>query len=264
MKIAHISDLHFGCAAPEVREKLKSALIERAVDLVIASGDITQSATDAEFADAQAFFASLPMPVFCVPGNHDLPGIDLTRFINPWKRYRRYISPDLEPEFKTPLVHVKGINTARMILPSWNWAYGSISQRQCRSVAKAFQASTAPWRVFVMHHPVMNSKEFPLDATLFHANHLLETLAEQRVDLILAGHQHHAYIENRVVNGHTTLFLNASTAMSLRIRQQPNGFNMLEFSDKSVRIDRMELKGERFETFSAESHTKAHINTGNP
>ncbi len=257
MKIAHISDLHFGCAATTVRDALVQAIVERAPDLVITSGDITQSATDAEFAEAQTTFAALPMPVISVPGNHDLPGMDVTRFLHPWKRYRHYIDADLEPEVRSDLVHIKGINTARMILPHWNWAYGSVSPRQCRAVTEAFEDSTAPWRILVMHHPVMSSKEFPLDAPLFHAARLLKVLAEQRIDLVLAGHQHHAYVENRVAGGHTTLFLNASTAMSLRTRRQPNGFNMLDFSEKSVRIDRLDLKGDRFETFSAESHTKA-------
>ncbi|MBP2159930.1 MULTISPECIES: metallophosphoesterase [Asticcacaulis] len=257
MKIAHISDLHFGCEIDWVRDELRRTIEDAGVDLVIASGDITQSATVEEFRAARDWLHGLTAPVFVIPGNHDLPGMDLTRFLTPWKRYKEYLGHDLEPEMTFDLVHVKGINTARRILPHWNWANGMISQRQCREVGRSFEASNAPWRIFVMHHPVMNSRDFPLDVSLFNAHCMLGVLAEQKVDLVLAGHQHHAYIENRVVNGHTTLFLNASTAMSARIRRQPNGFNMLTFNDKSVRIDRMELCDKAFKVFSAETHTKA-------
>jgi 3',5'-cyclic AMP phosphodiesterase CpdA len=257
MKIAHISDLHFGCQIDWVREELARTLEEASVDLVIASGDITQSATVEEFRQARDWLHGLTAPVFVIPGNHDLPGMDVTRFLTPWKRYREYLGDDLEPEMKFDMVHVKGINTARRILPHWNWANGMISQRQCREVGRSFEAATAPWRIFVMHHPVMNSRDFPLDVSLFNANCMLSVLAEHKVDLVLAGHQHHAYVENRVVNGHTTLFLNASTATSSRIRRQPNGFNMLTFKEKSVRIDRVELCDKVFKTFSAETHTKA-------
>lgn len=257
MKIAHISDLHFGCQVAWVRDALRASIEEAKVDLVIASGDITQSATVDEFRQARDWLHGLTAPVFVIPGNHDLPGMDLTRFLTPWKRYREYLDANLEPEYRTDMVHVKGINTARVILPHWNWANGSISQRQCREVARSFEKASAPWRIFVMHHPVMNSRDFPLDVTLYNAHCLLGVLAEHKVDFVLAGHQHHAYIENRVVNNHTTLFLNASTAMSSRIRRQPNGYNMLTFSEASVRIDRMELCKETFQIQSAETHTKA-------
>ncbi len=257
MKIAHISDLHFGCIDDAVRDTLLVHLIDASPDLVVTSGDITQSATDAEFQAAAAFFKSLPMPVFYVPGNHDLPGMDLERFINPWGRYRRYISADLNPEFRSDLVHIKGLNSARMILPHVNWANGSISSHQCRDLTETFAVSKAPWRMCVVHHPVMNPKEFPLDVTVFNRAEFLATLNAQHVDLVLAGHQHHAYTETHDQGGHTTLFINASTATSKRLRKQPNGFNMLSFSPEAVRIDMLRWDGSRFAIFSATTHTKS-------
>ena len=256
MKIAQISDLHFGCINEEVKGALLRHLLDAAPDLVIASGDLTQSATVAEFEAARAFFAELPMSVLSIPGNHDLPGMDITRFIDPFRRYRRLIAEDMNPEYRSDLVHVKGINSARMILPHWNWANGSVSGRQCRDIAAAFSASSAPWRIVVLHHPMINSKDFPLAVTVFNARALLHTLADQQVDVVLAGHQHHAYVETQTMNGHTTLFANASTAISNRLRRQPNGFNMLEFSDNSLRIDLLRYKDGAFTVFEAVSHTK--------
>jgi 3',5'-cyclic AMP phosphodiesterase CpdA len=256
MKIAHISDLHFGAHEDEVRDALLAHLNGAGLDLVIASGDITQSATVDEFEQAQAFFSKLTCPLLCIPGNHDLPGMDLERFISPFGRYKRFIAQELNPQFQSELVQVKGINSARMILPHWNWANGSISRPQCRDIKRTFAASTAPWRVVTVHHPAMNSKDFPLDVSLFNVRRFLSAVDEAKVDVVLAGHQHHAYIEPRVMDGHTTLFLNASTGMSHRIRRQPHGFNILNFAPTSVRIDMLRYDRGQFTIFEAMSHSK--------
>ena len=256
MKIAHISDLHFGSHDDAIMRALLAHIISAQVDLVIASGDVTQSATEEEFVQCRAFFDALPVPVFVIPGNHDLPGMDLTRFINPFARYKRHLTPDLNPELATPLVHIKGINTARRILPHWNWANGAVSARQRRNIADCFAASTAQWRLFVLHHPLMSPKEFPLDITVFNSAELLKTIADRDIDIVLAGHQHHAYIETRQSDVHKTLFVSASTAMSTRIRRQPQGFNILHFSDRTVRIDLLRYADGQFTTFEAITHTK--------
>lgn len=257
MKIVQISDLHFGCLSVPAVVALVAALREQAPDLVIASGDITQSATTEEFAAARAFFDGLNAPLFVIPGNHDLPGMDPMRFIKPFGRYRRHVSRDLEPDFRSEVVDIKGINSARMIMPHWNWANGAVSARQRRDIVAFFEASTAPWRMFVMHHPLVGAKELPLDVAVFGQDAALETLARQRVDLVLAGHQHHAFVEPVERDGHTTLFVNAGTTTSQRLRRQPNGFNLLAFTPTTVRIDMLRLNGERFETFAAVTHTKA-------
>ncbi len=257
MKIAHVSDLHFGCIEQAVVDGLTAHLAEARPDLVIASGDITQSSTDQEFRDARAWFDALKVPVFAIPGNHDLPGMDLMRFINPFARYRHHIGRDLEPEFRSDVVHIKGLNSARMILPHWNWANGAISHGQRRDLHRIFAGSQTPWRICVVHHPVMNPKEFPLDVALFNRHAFMKTLDALKIDLVLAGHQHHAYTETRESDGHATLFVNASTATSQRLRRQPNGFNMLTFTLSSVRIDMLQWTGKAFETLSALTHTKS-------
>jgi 3',5'-cyclic AMP phosphodiesterase CpdA len=259
VKIAHISDLHFGAHDPVVRDALLAHLIDAAPDLVIASGDITQSATEAEFAAARVFFDELPMEVFVIPGNHDLPGFDLTRFINPFGRYKRHLIDELDPELAAGPVHIKGINTARRILPHWNWANGAVSAKQRHEIARAFAKATAPWRILVLHHPLMSPKEFPLDITVFNAKALLQTIADQRIDIVLAGHQHHAYIETRQEAEHKTLFVSASTGMSTRIRRQPQGFNMLELTNTTLRIDMLRYADGRFTLFEALTHTKPVI-----
>ncbi|MCR6658909.1 MAG: hypothetical protein NVV72_06030 [Asticcacaulis sp.] len=102
----------------------------------------------------------------------------------------------------------------------------------------------------------MSPKEFPLDVAVFNKRPLLETISEQRIDIVLAGHQHHAYIETRQEEAHKTLFVSASTGTSTRIRRQPQGFNLLEFTDTTLRIDQLRYADGRFTTFEAHTHTK--------
>lgn len=256
MIIFQISDLHFGCRDEVVMQALEDHIQSEMPDLVLISGDVTQSALEEEFAEAREFINRLPVQVFVIPGNHDLPGIDLRRFINPFGRYKRYISENLEPELITPMAHIKGLNTARMILPSLNWAWGSVSRRQARAVRERFAGSTSRWKILTIHHPLTTSKDFPLDHSLFHADRLRRAVRDAKVDMVLAGHQHHASFENVEANGHMTLYINASTTISHRLRKQPNGFNRIELTPDYARIDHLEYDGKVFRTKSAE--TLAH------
>lgn len=255
MIIFQISDLHFGCRDEVVTQALEDHIREAKPDLVLISGDVTQSALESEFIEAREFIDRLDPPVFVIPGNHDLPGMDLMRFINPFGRYKRYISEDMEPEFVSPMVHIKGINTARMILPSINWAWGSVSRRQAREVERLFKASTSRWKILTLHHPLTTSKDFPLDHSLFHADRLRQAVQEAKVDMVLAGHQHHASFENSEAGGHMTLYINASTTISQRLRRQPNGFNRIELTQDHARIDHLEYDGTIFRTKEAEMLT---------
>ena len=257
MKIAQISDLHFGSLNPTVKDALLRALKADAPDLILVSGDLTQSALDVEFAEAAEFLAQLPSPHLCIPGNHDLPGMDVSRFLDPWARYRRHIAVDLNPAWSSELVRLKALNSARRVLPHWNWANGAISQRQCADVAAAFSGTSAPWRILALHHPPAPTTAINLPVVLFGRKALFRTLSEQRVDLVLAGHQHHAQIEAREEDGHITVFVNAATATSNRLRHQPNGYNRLSFTKEAVRIDLLSYQDGAFSVFETVTHVRS-------
>jgi len=97
-RLAHLSDLHFGRVDPAAVEGLLRSLEAARPDLVVVSGDFTQSARTGEFRAARAFLDRLPAPVFAVPGNHDLPQWNpVERLLRPYDRYRRFIGEELEP-----------------------------------------------------------------------------------------------------------------------------------------------------------------------
>src|SRR5690606_17651604 len=98
VRIAHLSDLHFGRHDPAVVDSLAADLDSQAPDLVVVSGDFTQMGTRAEFTQARAFLDTLAAPVLAVPGNHDVPQINMIRrILDPYGLFRRFIAPEHEP-----------------------------------------------------------------------------------------------------------------------------------------------------------------------
>jgi len=85
MRFAHISDLHL-CRDPAqvaaVRDdtfEMVQAIaqdvhdIQEILDCVIVSGDLTDDAEEDSFAQFEAMFSGLDVPIFIIPGNHDGP-----------------------------------------------------------------------------------------------------------------------------------------------------------------------------------------------
>ena len=98
-RIAHLSDIHFGCQDDKVVDGANAWLQEQQPDLIIVSGDFTQRARVEQFKQASTWLNKLRAagwPVLAVPGNHDIPLYDIaTRFAAPLHRYKQYISNDL-------------------------------------------------------------------------------------------------------------------------------------------------------------------------
>lgn len=241
MKIAHLSDLHFGRETPQVLEALKDKLKMLQPDLIIISGDFTQVANEAEFKQASAFLNDLSALVFCVPGNHDVPAFNLLqRFFRPYKLYKQFIHGDLCPVLKCENAHIVGLNSARRALPHWNWANGAISHKQRRFMSHSFaDTEQDAWRICVLHHPIHKIDDMPIDVTVFGRKKTLALMEKLEVDLVLTGHVHHSSIMTRKnpENGHTGVYVSASTAISSRRRHHENGFHFIHLNNDKMQVE---------------------------
>lgn len=238
--LVHVSDLHFGRIDPSVVTPLRDAIAASAPDLIAISGDFTQRAKPSEFAAARAFLDSLQPPKLVVPGNHDVPLWNAAaRFLTPLSRYRRYISPDLEPEHEDEEMIAIGVNTARSLA----WGEGRISARQVSRIVERLKGvPTSLIRVIVTHHPFDLPPGVHESRLLGRARMAMAALADVNADLFLSGHLHLSHTSHSAeryrIEGHSALIVQAGT-VSMRGRGEQPSFNLLRIHRPEIAVTRM-------------------------
>jgi 3',5'-cyclic AMP phosphodiesterase CpdA len=252
--IAHISDLHFGTEDRAVVEGLCEALWRLRPSLIVNSGDLTQRARRKQFRAACEFAARLPGSQLIVPGNHDVPLFDvLRRFASPLGRYRRFIRGDLNPLFRDEELFVQGINTAR----SLTWKNGRISFAQMKLIERNLGGGTGVrFRVVVTHHPFIPPPLAQGKVELVgRATQTLEVLDRCKVDLLLAGHLHHGYTADvrtyHPATRRSMIVVQAGTAASRRVRNEPNAFNVITLDQDLIEISVRVWNGAKFSAIEA-------------
>ena len=254
MRIVHISDLHFGHHDPALAAGLAAEIEGQSPDLVVVSGDFTQSGTEVEFAEARAFLDTLSRPVFAIPGNHDMPVANVVRrLVTPYSRYQRYIAEDLEPFVEMGGVALAGLKTARRARFELNWAHGSISKAQLAKLATTFErASPNAVRVVVAHHPLLEPEVQPSVAMqpVRRAEAALRAFGDLGVRLVLSGHFHLSYVRRhapseirdgvppgpRQAAVAPILVAQASSTISTRLRGEPNAYNVIDIGDGAIKV----------------------------
>jgi 3',5'-cyclic AMP phosphodiesterase CpdA len=192
--------------------------------------------------------------VLGVPGNHDVPLYDvLRRFLTPLARYRRFIDESLCPFVELPGVAVLGINTAR----SLTFKEGRINQDQVQFIRDTFARTPAEaMRVVVTHHPMFAVKVGDqVERAIGRQELALDALEDAGVDMLLAGHAHHASTElasDLVTRAGGALVIQAGTATSTRVREQEQSFNQIDIEDASATITVHAWKRGAFEPSDAQ------------
>ena len=245
--LVHLSDLHFGRVDTALLEPLRRRVIALAPNVVVVSGDLTQRAKPAQFREARAFLDTLPANQVVIPGNHDVPLYNIfQRFVQPLRKYRRYIASDLEPAYIDEEIAVVGINTAR----SLTFKGGRINEEQLEGVRRRLCA--LPERVVkivVTHHP-FDLPKASRHAVVGRAALAMKTFARCGADIVLSGHLHTRHTahsaERYGIPGHSALIVQAGTATSTRGRGEANGFNVLTLDGARVTVESFEWRAGDF------------------
>jgi 3',5'-cyclic AMP phosphodiesterase CpdA len=258
-RLIHLSDLHFGAHDETLVEAVEQAVGRIGPDLVVISGDFTQRARTEQFKEACHFLERLRdrgHEVLGVPGNHDVPLYDvLRRFLSPLTRYRRFIDETLCPFIELPGVAVLGINTAR----SLTFKDGRISEQQVEFIHDTFARTDAnAVRILVTHHPLFALKVGEqVERAIGRQELALDAVEDAGVDMLLAGHNHHASSQDAgdlVTRAGGVLAVQAGTAISTRGREQEQSFNAIDIVDGTVTIAVHAWNGDVFEPADARSY----------
>ena len=251
VRIVHLSDLHFGAHAEQLVAGVDAQVDELKPDLVVISGDFTQRARTEQFRQACEFLEGMRErghEVLGVPGNHDVPLYDvLRRFMSPLTRYRRFIDENLCPFVELPGVAVLGINTAR----SFTFKDGRINKDQVEFIRETFaRTPSEATRVLVTHHPLFALRVGEqIDRAIGRQELALDVVEESGVDMLLAGHNHHASSQDAsdlVTRSGGVLVIQAGTATSTRVREQEQSFNVIDVAERRATITVHAWTGDRF------------------
>lgn len=258
-RIVHLSDLHFGAHDDRLVKAVEREVDAFKPDLVVISGDFTQRARTEQFSEACEFLERLRASgneVLGVPGNHDVPLYDvLRRFLLPLARYRRFIDDSLCPFVELPGIAVLGINTAR----SLTFKDGRINKDQVEFIRETFaRAPAESVRILVTHHPLFALKVGgEVERAIGRQEMALDAIEESGVDLLLAGHAHHASSQDAsdfVTRAGGVLVIQAGTATSTRVREQEQSFNVIDIDDGSVTVTIHAWAGDAFKAADAQPY----------
>ncbi len=246
LTILHGSDLHFGKAFDaEVADSFQRAIREISPDLLVLSGDFTQRAKIREYQVARGFIRALPdLPTVVTPGNHDVPLYRVwERLFAPLRNYREFISPELDTVRAVSGATVVSLNTTAPLQAIVN---GRLGDRQLLFAADAFQdVSEGDLRVVVLHHHLAPAPDYCSDQVLPGFQRCLDAFSKMKVDLILGGHLHRAYIANsldayQTEDGrHGIVIAHSGTTTSRRGRareRNKNSFNLIGITEEHMLI----------------------------
>lgn len=232
-RIAHLSDVHFGrIAHDDVVDAIVRDVNGSRPDLVVVSGDLTQRALPRQYEAARAFLSRFEAPVLVVPGNHDVYAWwrPVGRLLDPLRRYREYITPDLTPTWRQPGLSVFGLNSAFGLTVK-----GGRVHADDREAMRTFfeEAPADDLRVLVVHHHLTRVEALGPHDIARNARATLQTAVEARVDLVLCGHLHISHIEpvEIVPAAHRLVIASAGTATSSRGRKHHRGANFYNVVD---------------------------------
>lgn len=197
MKFAHVSDLHFGSRVCGKRLRaLCEDLTAQAPQLLVITGDITDSGYSYQFKRSISFLEQSAIPYICVPGNREISPATLWELVPRFsmRRYRSYFGPSdriIHSDSDHGVVFF-GLNSVHPF-PSW---VGKIY----RDTRYWFRENSAKYdgflKVLFLHHPVlpvMRSSSVWAHS-LSDAGELLNICTENSVGLILQGHKHRSAV----------------------------------------------------------------------
>lgn len=242
MRLAHLSDPHFGTERPQVLAGLLRALEDLKPDVIVVSGDITQRALKRQYDAARRFIDALPAGAHrvMIPGNHDLPMLNpVRRFTAPYAAYEQRFGP------RESLWTFEGVAflaldaTAPRRRKDGYLAPAHLQER----LGAARQACGPDGLLLVVaHQPLWTAWGADKRQTLIDRAETARLFSDARTDIVFSGHVHVPFVGTSAASdpalGWRFVLCAAGTAISHRTRGKlaPNSFNVLDLDARNAAL----------------------------
>ncbi|WP_421792838.1 metallophosphoesterase family protein [Hyphobacterium sp.] len=246
-RLVHIADLHFGDEDARLVADFIDGLGALSADVVVVAGDLTQTGSKREFAQAAEFLEAIKCPTVLTPGNHDTPLLNIgARLTRPWRRLQKAIGEHADDRWWSEAVQIESFNSSRGTQLRLDWSLGVVSEKKLTDPLAALDASEAATKVLTAHHPIVSPLAQRGRARTLRADKFAKPIASA-ADLILTGHLHQSFACPLDIQGRRSWFVGAATAFSSRTRDEPAGFNVIEAEAASFDWTRYVASEGRFE-----------------
>ncbi|QUL37252.1 metallophosphoesterase [Erythrobacter sp. JK5] len=227
-RLFHTSDIHFGIEDRAALARVAEAVERERPDAVICTGDLTQRAKHREYRAAAQWFASLGVPVWLDPGNHDMPYYSpWERFTDPYRRYRR-LDDQVGAGFESDDVVLVPLKTTVRAQPRFPWSDGVVMRDALqRTLARLCELEGDPRTIIVTaHHPLLAPRDGGDNPTIG-GDRAFAAIAGAGADIVMSGHIHRPIDEVRTRDGHSARMIGAGT-LSTRLRHgEPPSYQVL-------------------------------------
>ena len=252
-RVLQFSDVHFGAEDSGACQAALAYAHDIPNDLVLITGDITQSGLTPEFQAAGAWMRAMPQPRFVIVGNHDVPYWSaVARVFHPWRAFEQETGfPAHDGQYVGDQLMVYGVVTARGWQARLNWSKGVIDLQQTRRAAQALrQAPAGTLRIVACHHPLMEMTGAPVTGDVRRGDRAAHIFAEAGVDLVTTGHVHVPFAMP-IQKGDGRCYAVGCGTLSRRLRGVPPSFNQIDWTDQDITVTVMAWDGQGFQPSQA-------------
>lgn len=249
MKLAHLSDLHFGNHICIERLKcLTQDLISQNPDLLVVTGDLTDRGRISQFKQSVEFLKSFSIPFVVVPGNREICISAVWEWALPrlaMRRYRSFFgkSDRIIYQSDSTKVVVIGLNSVHPF-PSWPGRISKETRYWLKNIASEYSGYK---KILCLHHPVLpviRASSFWAH-TLSDAGEILNICTQTGIFLILQGHKHRSAVMQLSIPQRNTSVIVSSSGAPLRSRWD-SVYHMIEIFDSKVLIQCREFVRDKF------------------
>ncbi|KTC77961.1 metallophosphoesterase family protein [Legionella brunensis] len=243
MKIAHISDLHFGMHLPAVLDAFIESIHKIEPEIVIISGDVTQRAKNYQFELLCSFLGQVPGTILVVPGNHDVPFYNFwARLIHPFKTYNNYIGKHFKTEFCNDEIAILGVNSVNPL----KGIKGKLTNSVLDKINSFFVEKKKNSNILFFHHNFDHIEG--LHKPLENESQFLSYLRQSNIDVVCTGHLHYANVGLiRKNTNRVCLVLHAGSLLCSRKKDNMNSYFSIDINAEQCSVDWHVFRNNQFE-----------------